>query len=362
MDALTEKEGNFMNDLTHKERIVRALNHQEVDRIPLDYWGVDEITAKLMEHFHARDMIQLSRAMDLDKIILVSPSLKVDRCGMLDVPMKRIPLPNGAGYYEEPEYFPLGDCETIDDVDACYTFPSTDMFDYSVIPEQCRQAEGFALEGGYISLTYFYEMIRGTENMLMDFIANPELAEYILYRLQEFSYEHTKKILEAADGKIDVSQVTDDMGSQSGLLISPSMIDDFLGKYYDDNIKLVKSFGAKVFHHNDGAMTDALPWLAQKGIEVLNPLQWHLPGWNLKQIKKDYGEQICFHGGVDNQYVLPFGTVEEVRQEVRDCMDALFSDQTGYILAPCHNVQANTSIENVLAMYDTAREYSKTFY
>ncbi len=345
--------------MTHRERILAAIRHEGTDRIPTDYWGVPEVTEKLMRHFHAVDMPDLARKMDIDKIILVEPELVADRPNMLGIPMKKIPLPGGSGYYEEPEFFPLAGWETIDEMEAHYTFPSTDMFDYSTIPAQCRAAEGFALEGGYISLTYFYEMLRGTEEMLVDFIANPEIAEYILFRLQEFAHDHTRKTLEAADGKIDVSQVTDDFGSQSGLLIGPEMIDRYLGAYYDQNIRMVKEHGAAVFHHDDGAIVDLMPWLTAKGIELLNPLQWHLPGWDLPALKRTYGAQLCFHGGIDNQYVLPFGTEEEVKQEVRACMDALYRDRTGYILAPCHNVQANTPLKNVLAMYQEAQEYSK---
>ena len=231
------------------------------------------------------------------------------------------------------------------------------MYDYSDIPRQCELYRDYAIEGGYISLTYFYEMVRGTENMLMDMIAEPEIAEYILMRLQEFAHEHARRILEAGDGKIMISQVTDDMGTQNGLLCSPAMFDSYLRKYYDDNIAMVKSFGAKVFHHDDGAITAMLPWLMDRGIEMLNPIQWRLPGFDLKKLKAEYGSRLCFHGGVDNQWVMPFGTEEDVRKEVRYLLDELYCDQTGFIIAPCHNVQANTSVANVLAMYDEARRY-----
>lgn len=349
-----------MSEMTHKERIMASINHTPLDRVATDFWGVDEITAKLMTHFNVHNQIDLSKAMDIDRIINVAPKLIVDRPNMLGLTMKKIPLPDGTGYYEEPEVMPLEDCEDIDDVDSCgYEFPSVDMFDYSVIEQQCKDAEGFALEGGYISLTYFYEMIRGTENMLIDFIVNPELAKYILFRLQEFGHEHTKRILEAGNGKINISQVTDDFGSQDSLLMSQQMTDDYLGKYYDDNIKLVKSYGATVFHHDDGAMCDILPWLMDKGIEILNPIQWHLPGWDLADIKKTYGDRLCFHSAIDNQFVLPFGTMKDLYDEVEVCLAKLFSDRTGFILGPCHNVQANTPVEKVLNMYKYAKELSQ---
>ena len=279
-------------EMSPRERILAAIEHRPTDAVPTDFWGVPEITAKLYRELGVTDVLGFARALDMDKIITVAPTLKAPRRNMFDIEMRRIPLPGGMGYYEEPVREPLADCESIADIEKNYVFPSVDMYDYSDIPRQCELYQDYAIEGGYISLTYFYEMIRGTENMLMDMIAEPEIAEYILMRLQEFAHEHTRRILEAGDGRIMISQVTDDMGSQSGLLCSPAMFDGYLRKYYDDNISLVKSFGAKVFHHDDGAMTAMLPWLMERGIEILNPLQWRLPGFDLKKLKAEYGQPV----------------------------------------------------------------------
>ncbi|MCL2056143.1 MAG: hypothetical protein FWH02_02860 [Oscillospiraceae bacterium] len=347
-------------EMTHRERILAAINHRETDRVPTDYWGVPEITQKLMGMFGTADMIGLAKALDIDKIMGVEPVMKQSgRLGMWDIEMKEIPLPGGAGYYQEPVRHPLAGFETIDEIEAGYTWPTTDMFDYSGIKSMCElyHRENFAVEGGYISLSYFYEMIRGTEQMLMDLAGDEGLADYILFKMNEFASAHTKRILEEAGGLIDMTQVTDDFGTQSGLIMSKAMIERFFGKYYDSNIALAKSFDVKVFHHDDGAVADIIPWIADKGCEVLNPIQWHLPGWDLREVKQKFGDRLCFHGGIDNQNVLPFGGEKEVKAEVEACIDALYSDKTGFILAPCHNIQAITPIENVLTMYKHAREY-----
>jgi len=202
-------------------------------------------------------------------------------------------------------------------------------------------------------------MIRGTEQMLLDFAGDPELAEYVLFKLNEFASAHTQKILEAGEGHIDITQVTDDFGSQTGLLMSEAMIERYMGKYYESNVAIARAYGAHVFHHDDGAIARLVPWIVGKGCEVLNPLQWHLPGWDLPKLKAEFGAKLCFHGGIDNQLVLPFQGVDEVMAEVRACVDALYSDNTGYILAPCHNIQANTPVENVVAMYEYAKGYGR---
>lgn len=344
-------------EMTPKERIIAAITHQKVDHIPTDYWGVYEIGEKLNAHFGVSDIIGLAKALDMDKIINVGPIMTANRFNMWNIPVKVVSLPNGQGCYEEPTSYPIGKYETIEEIEGSYEFPNIDMFDYSTIAAQCAIANDYAIEGGYTSLTYFYQIIRGTEQMLIDLIENPKLAKYILHRLQEFSYAHMEKILDYGDGKITVTQITDDFGTQQGLVISPVMIEEYLGDYYKKNIKLAKSYNAHVFHHDDGAIASLIPWLLDKGIEILNPLQWHLPGWDLKKIKSDNKDKLCYHGGIDNQHVLPFGTEAEVRNEVRECIDSLFTDKTGYILAPCHNFQANTPLENILAMYDEAKKY-----
>ncbi|MCL2392864.1 MAG: hypothetical protein FWC66_09740 [Oscillospiraceae bacterium] len=348
------------SEMTHRERIMAAINHESTDRIPMDYWGVAEITDKLMKHFGVSTMPALAKCLDIDKIMEVNPIMKPGkRNGTWDVEMRSIIVAGGAGSYDEPVSHPLADYETIDEIEANYVWPTTDMFDYSNIKKQCEyyRNEGFAIDGGYISLTYFYTMIRGIEQMLVDLSTDEELADYMLLKINEFASAHTARILEEANGLVDITQITDDFGTQSSLLMSEKMIERYFGKYYESNIAMAKSYGAKVFHHDDGAISELIPWIVNKGCQVLNPLQWHLPGWDLAKLKKEHGNNICFHGGIDNQHVLPFGSKEEVKAEVRACIDALYCDKKGYILAPCHCIQANTPLENILTMYDHAREY-----
>ena len=185
----------------------------------------------------------------------------------------------------------------------------------------------------------------------------PDFAHEIVNRISDFFYDHHRRMFEHCDGLIDVAQVTDDLGSQTGPLISLEMYQEFYAPHHKRFIDLCHEFGIKVFHHDDGAIRPFLPLLVEMGIDILNPIQSTCPGMDKGELKADFGDRICFHGGVDNQRILPFGTEEEVRSEVRHCIDSLASDGTGYILAPCHNIQGNTPIENILAMYDEAWSY-----
>lgn len=96
--------------------------------------------------------------------------------------------------------------------------------------------------------------------------------------------------------------------------------------------------------------------MIEAGIDLLNPIQWRSRGMDRDGLKRDFGDKIIFHGGMDNQYTLPFGTLKEVRQEVLDNLEIL-GEGGGYILAPCHNIQPLTPPENVVAMYETCYEY-----
>ena len=114
---------------------------------------------------------------------------------------------------------------------------------------------------------------------------------------------------------------------------------------YQDNVYVIT--------HSDGAVRDAIPGLIECGMDVLNPVQWRCDGMERECLKKDFGEQIIFYGGVDNQTTLPFGSVGEVEQEVMDNIN-LLGKGGGYILAPCHNLQSISPVENIIAMYETA--------
>jgi uroporphyrinogen decarboxylase len=146
------------------------------------------------------------------------------------------------------------------------------------------------------------------------------------------------------------------MGSEKDLMYSPAQIREFLIPRMKRMIDLAHQAGAYAFHHSDGSIRKILPDMIKAGIDILNPIQWKCAGMDREGLKRDFGDKLIFHGGVDNQYTLAFGTVEEVKQEVVDNIRIL-GDGGGYILAPCHNIQAVGPVENILTMYETGYEY-----
>jgi len=124
-------------------------------------------------------------------------------------------------------------------------------------------------------------------------------------------------------------------------------------------MKLVHDGGACVMTHSDGAVRKVIPELIEIGMDVLNPVQWRCKGMDREGLKRDFGNKIVFHGAMDNQQTMPFGSPQDVRHEVLDNLRIL-GKGGGYILAPCHNLQAVTPVENILAMYETG--YAEGWY
>lgn len=350
--------------MTSRERILAAINHQPLDRIPTDIWATPEVWAKLKKHFGQN--ADFSAILHLDGFGGVGPRYigppmpampqgqSIDFWG---VQRKRVDC--GQGEYWEFSHHPLAAANTTDDLDR-YRWPSADWFDYSQMhADAAPQHPSRAIMSGYMAPFYFHNQLRGLQQSLMDPLDAPEFTHELLRRISDFFYEHHYRCFEACKGLVDVAQVTDDLGTQTGPMMSLGTFREFYRPHMQRMIDLCHGFRIKVFHHDDGAIRAFLPDLVEMGIDILNPIQSVCPGMEMPGLKQDFGRRLCFHGGIDNQRILPFGTEQEVRQAVRDAIDQLASDGTGYILAPCHNLQVVTPVENIVAMYDEAWRYGR---
>ena len=184
----------------------------------------------------------------------------------------------------------------------------------------------------------------------MDLVLEPEMVHHCLDKLFDLARQDTLRIFQAIPGRVDITYVAEDLGSQTGLLMSPEQMRTFLFPRMKGMMELTKEHGSHVFTHSDGAIREVIADLIDLGVEVLNPIQWRCPGMEREGLKRDFGDKLVFHGGMDNQQTVPFGTVAEVEQEVLDNLRILGSGG-GYILAPCHNIQAVTPPENIIAIY-----------
>ena len=347
--------------MNHRERILAAINRQPVDRLPTDIWATPEVWDKLYRHLgitgrSAADRLLLYDRLGVDGIIGIAPPYigpnltRRDGIRYDEWQMGYRIQEYATGSYDEQVHFPLAEAKTLADLKA-FPWPSPDWYAYDALPKLAAQYPGRAIECGYTAIFFWHNRLRGLEQSLVDPLAEPEMTEYLIGRVSEFFTEYHRRCFEALRGKMDITQVTDDFGGQFGLLISPRVFDRFYRPAMQRAIDLAKSFGILVFHHDDGDCRMLIPRLIEMGIDVLNPIQWRCGDWDLATLKANYGDQICFHSAVDNQHTLPFGTPDDVRSQVEMLKATLGSDGTGFIIGPCHNLQPNTSIENILAMY-----------
>ncbi|MDX9974609.1 MAG: uroporphyrinogen decarboxylase family protein [FCB group bacterium] len=339
--------------MTGRERWLAVLNRETPDRVPMDYWATEEATRNLLAHL-ACDYDEMLRRLHIDapygatgKYVGPPPRQGEDIWG---VHYKDIEY--GTGQYAEAVSSPLARYESVEEIEANYTWPSPDWWDYSHLPEDIKGKEHRPIRGGGSEPLLLYMKLRGDQQAYMDLLANPEIVHYCLDKLFDLAYEDTRRILESIPGQVMITYVAEDLGGQDNLLYSKEQIREFLLPRMKRMMDLAKQGGAFVFTHTDGACREIIPDLIETGSQVLNPIQWRCPGMEREGLKRDFGDKLIFHGAVDNQQTLPFGTIEDVRNEVIDNL-AILGEGGGYILGPCHNIQAVTAPEKVIALYET---------
>ncbi|MCC6369135.1 MAG: uroporphyrinogen-III decarboxylase-like protein [Bryobacterales bacterium] len=349
--------------MTPRERWEATMGGSKPDRPACDYWGTAEITDRLKTDLGCGSDRALWERLGVDKLVQLTPyhPRATEQTWHLQsffsvwhIGTRLVPYADGLGYYEEAVAHPLAGAECVADVEG-FDWPDPEEWDVSGLRAQSDEWREYPQLAGGCEIFYLYCRLRGMEQALEDLAMNPEIADAILSRIGEIDRALTKRILDVAGDRLLFSYVAEDLGTQESLLMSPRMFRRFLRPHILKMIELVHSYGVKVFHHDDGAMRPMLGELIEMGIDLLNPIQWRCKGMDREGLARDFGDRIVFHGAVDNQRTLPFGSVDDVRREVRENL-SIFAGARGYVVAPCHNLQANTPTENVVAMYEAARE------
>ena len=340
------------------ERWLAVLRRKKPDRIPMDYWATDETSRNLMNYLRVEKLEEMYEKLHIDPPVTVhsryiGPEIP-EGADVFGCRFERVRY--SAGVYDECVFHPLARYGSVGEIERNYRWPDIDWYDYSTIPEQIIDQEMHPIRGGGSEPFLIYKYLRGQEQAFKDLIINPDIVEYCLGVLFDLSYENTKRIYEQIPSKVMITYVAEDLGGQEDLMYSPEHIRRFFILGMKRMIDLAHGAGALVFHHSDGAIRRIIPDLIEAGIDLLNPIQWRCKGMEREGLKRDFGSRLIFHGGVDNQRTLPFGTVEDVRREVIDNIRIL-GEGGGYILAPCHNIQSITPPENIVAMYETGFEY-----
>ena len=352
--------------MTPYERIVSAVQHRRADRLPLDYVATPEAHAALKAYLQIDDDEVLLRRLgsDLRRVAArhVGPSDRTGAAGVaaagkdfLGVVWK--PVRNEFGTYNEIAHHPLAQVTTVKEVEE-YAWPSVDWFDCSHLSEEIDRINSderycivFFIGGAFETPWY----MRGMSRFLMDLIECPDIAEAISRRATEFYKQRALRAIEESNGKIDLVYSGGDIGTQRGMMLAPDLWRKHVKPYSTQLIRVFKDMGLITMYHSCGSIVPVIEDLIEMGLDILDPIQPKAAGMDAEGLKERFGDRLAFHGGVDEQELLPNGTPEQVRNEVLRLMDVLGRDGA-YIVCPAHAIQPDTSPQNMMAIYDTVRE------
>lgn len=262
-----------------------------------------------------------------------------------------------------PGIHPMGGMRDLRDIED---YPWPDMDDPSRVAHVRAEAQALDADGcfaiiGCPWLLFPFERAQAMQGMdvfLENMLLESEFAEALIWKIEGLCKKLMGHFLDACGDKLDIIKIGDDLGAQESLMISPGSYRELLKPAHADFIAFIKSkTKAKVFFHSDGDIFDLVPDLVDIGVDILNPIQSGAGRMSdLALLKKTYGRALTFCGAIDTQRVLPYGTPDEVRAEVRRVI-GLLGGGGGYILGAVHTVMDEVPAENVFAMCDAAREF-----
>ncbi len=377
-----------MLPLSHRQRLWMALNHQEPDRVPLDFGTggntspTPEVYAGIAAHFSVKPEIRLvphiMRLAQVDESIL--QALDIDTRPIYMRPIKKNVRPcnepdafydewgvkwkevsvNGVIYREISES-PLIDAG-VDDLENYPWWPDPNDPDrYAGLREYAGEMfakTDYALIGcpSFNSLWERAYFLCGFQRMLEGLALEQEFVHTVFRRITDIILASLQRYLELVGPYVQVVKMGDDLGAQNNALISPSTYRRMIKPYHQEAFALIKRYSeAKVFLHSCGSVYKLLPDLIDAGVEILNPVQVSAKDMDTQRLKQEFGDQLSFWGAIDTQHVLPHGTPEDVQAEVEHRIHDL-APGGGYILAPVHNIQADVPPVNVITMYQYARQ------
>ena len=390
--------------MTGKERLKKAVNFEESDRIPFDI-GATTVSSFSKIAFENACRVKgiIAESEDINSLDpiqqIVQPSEKMKEVFCIDT--YRIGAPRLAGPEITSPYLENGIYNLEDQFGCRWTFNPKKNFYYNIVDSPLQdyislkeglnnfkfpkfsdakdevravlnrqisgvQDQGIVADRNCAGLTEIAFRIRGYENFFIDMALDPEDSAILLETILEYKLDYWTFFAEfvrekGLDSEIIVAVECDDLGTQDSLLFSPEMIRTQVLPLESTLIRHIKRElpDVKVMFHSDGAIFPLIPDFIEMGVDILNPVQFTAAGMGLKRLKKEYGRDMVFWGGgVDTQHTLPYSTPGKVADEVKRNID-LLAPGGGFVFATVHNIQADVPGENFWAMWDTVMQYKK---
>ena len=360
-----------MSVQTSRERVFAAMNHTEVDRVAVMYRGLPETDAKLCEHLglgpvdeHWMELVErlgvdlLSGGSTMGRYTRLSPEYTGEMDGQgslfhLDFVWGLFPEEVHAPTHTYVDWRdpPMASFTSVRQIEE-YPSPRIEDFDFaSMAVDERLTKHSLASSGRMNHIFTLAARLRGMDRLLMDMAAEPIMAEAVINKVSEFAVEFNRKALEQVGSDLDFYGLWDDVAMQDGMIMSPAQWNRYLKKWYTILYADAKKHDLKVLYHCCGSFHPIIPTLIDIGVDVLDPVQTSAREMDLRTLKSRYGSNVCWHGGIDVQQLLPHGTVSDVRRAVREAKE-LFGHDGGIILGPSHETTPDTPVENILAIYD----------
>lgn len=360
--------------MTCRERALTAVKHQEPDRAPIDNWMVPEIKNKTMEYFGCGSYDELLDFLGVDFRNNYGPSyagqsFKKYPDGTVEdlwgVKRKTVVYGEGTahqGSFSEVAESPLEKMKTVEEIDKYDHWASPDWWDYSKLkadcmayhPDYCVINVGDRLDRTAQLKPIMY--LRGIQQTFIDLAMNPKIIEAIRDHIIQYFIEYDHRVFKTAEGEIDVFMMGDDMGGQTGPLLSLDSWRKYFKKGFKTYVDIAHQYGIPVMYHTCGDVYKLIPDFIECGLDILQALQPRATNMDIKRLKQEFGKDLAFQGAMDIQQILPLGKPEDVKAMAKYALDSA-KKGGGYIICTSHNIQIDTPIENVVALFEAYHEY-----
>ena len=384
--------------MNSRERILKSLNHEEPDRVPYDLSGTHVTAISNVAYRNLRHYLGLPDRepnwLDVIQQVVVPDDDFMDRFGVdtrglfpltshnWDVYQRledggnnwvyrdewgmthHFPKENGHWFTIVSE--PLADAPADVGMIEAHKWPNaSDPERVAGLREKALEFRGagkcVVLKGLCAGIFEMSQRIRGMENALMDLLLYPKEADCLLGKITDLKIEFWEMALGKLGDVVDVVVENDDYGTQDSQLISPDQYRKIMKPHQLRLFSAIKKAApdAFLFFHSCGNVRPILPDFIEAGVDILNPVHVSAKGMEPGALKKDFGDALTFWGGgVETQHILPNGTPEEVRENVKRNLNAL-APGGGYIFNTVHNIQSEVPPENIVAMWEALHEFGR---
>ena len=343
--------------MNSRERVLNTIKREQVDRIPCNFRAEIPTLKRLYDYIGHNDYDRLlfDLHIDIRYVDSIAPPEKDFGGYIQNYWGERYIYRQGEwGAYRDDMPGALSEAKTLKEFED-FEWPAVSMMDYSQLRKQCEKYDDYAIMYGFGDLFTRPSIVRGFENFLLDMYENPEFVHFLVKKFTDFYLEEYTRAYKESGNRIDIFLVMSDLATQIAPLFAPAMFDVYIAPHLKRLADRIHELGAYFMYHTCGESYEFIDKLIACGVDIVDPMQRTSEKMSPEKLFADFGGKVCFHGGIDVQTTLPYGTLEEVRAEVRR-YTGVFRDDLGYICCSAHYMQHDTPPENILAMYDEIHE------